>query len=79
LAEQIATSVIAKILTEQSGPAYEEAVRAGAAYWRLVLDGKDATAAKQEADEALSRLLGCTAQVSGRKLSWKEKIARAFS
>ena len=61
-----------------TGPEYEESVRTGAEYWRLVLAGKDATAAKAASDAALSRLLGCSAQVAGRKLGLRERISRAI-
>ena len=71
--------IIAKVSQTTSGSSYEDAVQKGTVYWELVLAGKDATAAKQAADEALSRLMGCTAHVSGRKLTWKETVLRAFS
>jgi len=79
LAEDIARCIIAKVSKATAGAAYEDAIQAGVVYWELVLTGKDATAAKQAADEALSRLLGCTVHVLGRKQNLKEKILRAFS
>lgn len=73
-ANEIAKAIIAKLTEVSSGPEYDEAVQAGTAYWELVLSGKDATAAKQTNDAALSRLLGCSARVHGRKLTARELI-----
>jgi hypothetical protein len=61
-----------------TGPEYDSAIQAGAIYWQLVLAGKDTAAAKQASDAALSRLLGCSARVNGRKLRLREQILRAL-
>ncbi len=78
MANDISRSIISTLSRATSGPAYEEAIRTGAIYWGLVLDGKDSVQAKQEHDEALSKLLGCEVLISGRKFGLKEKILRAF-
>lgn len=61
-----------------TGLEYDRAVQTGSEYWLLVLSGKDATAAKQASDAALSKFLGCSARVNGRKLRLRERILRAL-
>lgn len=63
----------------RGSPEYDEAVEAGALYWNSVISGRPDLLAKESADRALSRLIGCKASVSGRKHAWKDKILRAFS
>jgi hypothetical protein len=53
---------------------YEKAIELGTKYWDTVLNGRPNPAAKESADRALSQLLGCRADVSGRKHTWKEKF-----
>ena len=41
------------------------------AYWECILTKRDATGTKKAADEALGRLLGCEATITGkRKERW---------
>jgi hypothetical protein len=63
----------------RGSPEYDEAVEAGALYWASVISGRPDLAAKEAADRALSRLIGCKVSISGRKQAWKDKILRAFS
>jgi len=81
LANDIAVAIIGKITKTRTGPEYYEAVETGTKYWETVLAGRRDPAAKEAADRALSRLLNCRAEVSGRtnKTTWKDKILRAFS
>ena len=76
MAHDISRALISKITKTTSGPEYEEAVTTGAAYWLQVLQGQDSQATKQAHDAAMSRLLGCTANVEGRRLGLKERIAK---
>jgi hypothetical protein len=78
LAREIAEIIIQRIKDFPPGPEYNEAVRAGAVYWETVLAGKPDLRKKEAADEALSKLLGCRAQVAGRKLGFREMISRAI-
>ena len=79
MANDVAVKVIANITRTSAGPEYEKALETGAKYWDSVLAGQPDPAAKKAADLALSRLLGCRAEVSGRRHTWREKILRAFS
>ena len=81
MANDIAVAIIAKITRTSTGPEYYEAVEMGTKYWETVLAGRPDPVAKEAADRALSRLLNCRAEVSGRtnKTTWKDKILRAFS
>lgn len=79
MANEIAIKLIANITRTSTGPEYEEAIELGTKYWETVLTGRPDTAAKEAADLALSQLLGCRVEVSGRKHTWREKIRRAFS
>jgi len=79
LANEVAVKVIANITRTSASPEYDEAVKTGAKYWDSVLAGRPDQAAKEASDLALSQLLGCRAEVSGRKHTWREKILRAFS
>ena len=79
MAHDVSQTIISKVSLVSSGPEHDEAVRTGAIYWRLVLDGKDATAAKAAHDAAMSRLMGCSARIDGRKLGWKERLSRVFN
>ena len=76
MAHDIARALISKLTKTTSGPEYEEAVQTGAAYWLQVLQGQDSQATKQAHDVAMSRLLGCTAHIEGRRLGLKEKIEK---
>ena len=78
LAHEVAVKVIANITRTSAGPDYEEVIELGTKYWDSVLAGRPDPAAKEAADRALSQLLGCRAEVSGRKHTWREKILRAF-
>jgi ribulose bisphosphate carboxylase small subunit len=78
LANEIARTIIARLPGIKAGPEYDEAIRTGTAYWETVLAGRPNTAEKQAADEALSRLLRCDAQVSGRRIGLIEKVSRAI-
>ena len=44
-----------------------------AAYWEYILAGRDATAAKKAADEALGRLLGCEAAITGKRKEGRQR------
>ena len=79
MANDVAVKVIANITRTSTGPEYEKAIETGAKYWDSVLAGRPDPAAKEAADRALSQLLGCRAEISGRKHTWREKILRAFS
>lgn len=79
MANDIAAKVIANITRTSAGPEYEKAIETGAKYWYSVLAGRPDPAAKEAADRALSQLLGCKAEISGRRHTWKDKILRAFS
>ena len=83
MANDITVAIIAKleITKTRTGPEYHEAVEMGTKYWETVLAGRPDPVAKEAADRALSRLMNCRAQVSGRtkKTTWKDKILRAFS
>ena len=79
MANEIAVKVIANITRTSAGPEYEKAIETGAKYWDSVLAGRPDQAAKEAADRALSQLMGCRAEVSGRRHTWREKILRAFS
>ncbi|MDD1735858.1 MAG: hypothetical protein LUQ21_00125 [Methanothrix sp.] len=67
MANEIAIKLIANITRTSAGPEYDEAIETGAKYWDSVLAGRTDQAAKEAADRALSQLLGCRAEVSGRK------------
>jgi hypothetical protein len=79
LANEVAVKVIANITRTSTGLEYEKAIETGAKYWCSVLADQTDPEAKKAADLALSQLLGCRAEVSGRKHTWREKILRAFS
>lgn len=79
MANEITIKLIANITRTSAGQEYDEAIEAGAKYWETVLTGRPDQAAKEAADRALSLLMGCQAEVSGRKHTWREKILRAFS
>jgi hypothetical protein len=79
LANEIAVKLIANITSNTTGQEYEDAVKKGARYWEMVLAGRPSPASKEESDLALSRLLGCDAGISGRKLTWTDRILRGFS
>ena len=76
MANDVAVKVIANITRTSAGPEYEEAIGTGAKYWYSVLAGWPDPEVKKAADRALSQLLGCRAEVSGRKHTWKEKILK---
>jgi len=76
LANEVAFKLIANITRISSGQEYEKAIETGAKYWDSVLAGRPDPAAKEAADRALSSLLGCRAEVSGRKHTWKGKILK---
>lgn len=44
-----------------------------AAYWECILTGRDATATKKAADEALGRLLGCEAAIIGKRKEGRQR------
>jgi len=79
LAHEIAVKLTAKFSRVSAGPDYEDAIEKGTRYWETVLIGRPDPAAKEAADIALSRLLRCNAQVSGRRYSWQDRLLRAFS
>lgn len=76
MANDVAVKVIANITRTSAGPEYEKALETGAKYWDSVLAGRPDPEAKEASDRALSQLLGCRAEVSGRKHTWKEKILK---
>ena len=76
MANEVAVKVIANITRTSAGPEYEEAIETGTKYWYSVLAGRLDPAAKEAADRALSQLLGCRAEVSGKNHTWKEKILK---
>jgi hypothetical protein len=71
--------VIANITRTSTGPEYEKAIETSAKYWYSVLTSRPDSVAKVAADLALSQLLGCRAEVSGRKHTWKEKILKGLT
>ena len=79
MANEITIKLIANITRISTGPNYEEAVELGTRYWETVLAGPPDPAAKEAADKALSRLMGCRAKLSGRKYTWKDKILWALN
>lgn len=74
MANEVAVKVIANITRTSAGPEYEEAIETSTRYWETVLAGRPDPAAKEAADRALSQLLGCRAEVSGQKRTWRAKI-----
>ena len=76
MAHEVAVKVIANLTRTSAGPEYDEAVKTSAKYWDSVLAGRPDPAAKEASDRALSQLMGCRAEVSGRKHTWKEKILK---
>lgn len=82
MAHDISSELIDRISlldpNNRGSPEYDEAVEAGALYWASVISGRPDPVAKESADQALSRLLGCKASVSGRRQTWKDKILSAF-
>jgi hypothetical protein len=44
-----------------------------AAYWECILTKRDATATKKAADEALGRLLGCEAAITGKRKEGRQR------
>lgn len=78
MAEDLARGIIGKLTPIETGPEYDEAVQAGSLYWLHVLKGKDLAEAKRAADEALSRLLGCRAEISGKKRTLRERLFEKF-
>ena len=79
MASEITIKLIANITRTSAGLEYDEAVKTGTKYWDSVLTGRPDSAAKEAADHALSQLLGCRAEVSGRKHTWKEKILKGLT
>lgn len=77
-AETIARTLIAKVSKARDGPEYEAAVQAAAIYWDTVMDGEPRPEAKKAADQALSKLLKCQAEMTGRKKSRTENLKRAI-
>lgn len=79
MANDIAKKIIANILRNrpQTGPEYDEAVRTGTEYWLRILESRNSTAAKEAHDAAMTRLLGCRAEVQGRRYNLIERIRRA--
>lgn len=77
-AETIARTLIAKVSKARAGPEYEAAVMAAAVYWDTVMDGEPRPEAKEAADQALSKLLGMRAGMTGRKKSRTENLKRAI-
>ena len=74
----MARSLIAKVCKIREGAEYDEAVRAGKAYWLSVLTNRPDDRAKKKSDKALSNLLGMQAMMTGRKMSRKENLMRAI-
>ena len=74
----MARSLIAKVCKIREGPAYDEAVRAGKAYWLSVLANQPDDRAKKRSDQALSNLLKCQVEIAGRKKSRTENLKRAI-
>lgn len=68
MANNISRGLIQK-LTTRRGPEYDEAVQAGVDYWETVLAGRPNEKLKRIADDALSKLIGCNVQVTGRQKS----------
>ena len=75
-ADLVARSLIAKVCKIREGPEYDEAVRTGKAYWLSVLANRPDDRAKKRSDQALSKLLGMQAMMTGRKMSRKENLMR---
>ncbi len=79
MGKDIATQLIGKITSPTPGPDYERAIETAALYWDSVLAGRPDPKAKAAADRALSHLLGCRAEVRGRRLGLKDKIWRVMT
>ena len=79
MANEITIKLIANISRIPAGPEYEKAIETGAKYWYSVLAGRPDQAAKEASDLALSQLLGCRADVSGRRHTWREKILKELT
>ena len=79
MANEIAVKLTAKFARVSAGPDYEDAIEKSTRYWETVLIGRPDPAAKEASDKALSRLLGCDARISSRKLTWIDKFLRALS
>jgi hypothetical protein len=79
LANEIAVKLTAQFARTSTGPDYDDAIEKGTRYWETVLTGRPNPAAKEASDKALSRLLGCDARISGRKLTWIDKFLKALS
>jgi hypothetical protein len=78
LASDITKKIIANVTRNkpQAGPEYDEAVRTGTEYWTRVLEGKNAIAAKEAHDMAMTRLLGCKTEVRGKRYNFFERVRR---
>ena len=79
MANEIAVKLTAKFAKTSIEPDYEDAIEKGTRYWETVLIGRPDPAAKEASDKALSKLLGCDARISGRKLTWIDKFLKALS
>ena len=77
-ADLVAKSLIDKVSRVRSGPEYEAAVKTGIQYWLSVLADKPDLAAKKRHDKAMSALLKCQFEMTGRKTrrSMIEKLKR---
>ncbi len=76
----MARSLIAKVCKIREGPEYDEAVRTGKAYWLSVLADRPDHTAKKKHDKAMSALLKCQFEMTGRKTrrSMIENLKRAI-
>lgn len=76
----VAKGIIAKVSKVRAGPEYDAAVGTGTAYWLSVLADKPDLAAKRKHDKAMSALLKCQFEMTGRKTrrSMIENLKRAI-
>ncbi len=76
----MARSLIAKVSRVRSGSEYDAAVKTGIQYWLSVLADKPDLAAKRKHDKAMSALLKCQFEMTGRKTrrSMIENLKRAI-
>jgi hypothetical protein len=79
-ADLVTKSLIAKVSRVRSGPEYEAAVKTGIQYWLSVLADRPDLTAKKRHDKAMSALLRCQFEMTGRKTrrSMIENLKRAI-
>lgn len=66
-ADLVTKSLIAKVSRVRSGPEYDAAVKTGIQYWLSVLADRPDPTAKKKHDKAMSALLKCQFEMTGRK------------